>query len=226
MRPRPRSLAENGGPDFPLPKPSFFQVPGDLPQKSTQDKAEAYCESEVHQVRQKVSCAHLRSPPFCPKDTRTPPYNSSVDGRAHERLTLFHLAWTGLALSALMPDQAPQVSLLYMAGGAVGTLYLSPDIDLPDSRASKRWGFLSLLWEPYRVFHPHRGTSHSWVYGPLSRLLYLFFPSFVLLLVLGVDPAPLLRPLLNLKVSAPLLAGYLFSQWAHLVQDGVEFRVV
>jgi uncharacterized metal-binding protein len=125
-----------------------------------------------------------------------------------------------------MPDQAPQVSLLYMAGGAVGTLYLSPDIDLPDSRASKRWGFLSLLWEPYRVFHPHRGTSHSWVYGPLSRLLYLFFPSFVLLLVLGVDPAPLLRPLLNLKVSAPLLAGYLFSQWAHLVQDGVEFRVV
>ena len=53
MRPRPRSLAgENGGPDFLLPKPSFFQVPGDLPKKSAQDKAEVRHQSEVHQVCQ------------------------------------------------------------------------------------------------------------------------------------------------------------------------------
>ncbi|WP_448377143.1 DUF2227 family putative metal-binding protein [Fervidobacterium sp.] len=148
-----------------------------------------------------------------------------MDGRSHERLTLFHLGWTAAALSALMPDQAPQVSLLYLAGGLAGTLYLSPDIDLPESRPSRRWGPLSLLWEPYRLLHPHRGASHSWVYGPLSRLLYLFLPLFFLLLVLGIDPKPLLAPLLRPEVGIPVLAGYLFAQWAHLVQDGEEFRV-
>ncbi|WP_157969066.1 DUF2227 family putative metal-binding protein [Thermus sediminis] len=134
-----------------------------------------------------------------------------MDGRTHERLTLFHLAWTAPILSVFFPEGAPQVSLLYLAGGVVGTLYLSPDLDLPDSRPSRRWGPLSLLWEPYRALHLHRGASHSWVYGPLSRLLYLFLPPFFLLITLGIDPKLLLAPVLKWEVALPLLLGYLFS---------------
>ena len=42
----------------------------------------------------------------------------------------------------------------------VGGLWLSPDLDTR-SRPSKRWGWLAVLWWPYRRLVRHRGwMSH------------------------------------------------------------------
>lgn len=53
------------------------------------------------------------------------------------------------------------------------SLFLSPDLDLWESRATKRWGIGRILWYPYsRLFH-HRRVSHHLIFGPLTRIVYL-----------------------------------------------------
>lgn len=136
-----------------------------------------------------------------------------------------------LLAGGVVASVGQEEGLAFLAGGLLGTFFLSPDIDLPYSRPSKRWGALSFLWAPYRWLHPHRGLSHSYIYGPFSRLFYLSalvaLISLVANLMLGV---PITKQLEVKKViipfaSGPLtgffLVGYIFSQWAHLIQDGI-----
>ncbi|MGB9862004.1 MAG: DUF2227 family putative metal-binding protein, partial [Candidatus Bipolaricaulaceae bacterium] len=42
----------------------------------------------------------------------------------------------------------------------LGSLFLSPDLDLWGSRATRRWGILRFLWRPYSFLFRHRGLSH------------------------------------------------------------------
>ncbi len=65
--------------------------------------------------------------------------------------------------------------VVFTAAYAGASLLLSPDLDLADSDASRRWGPLRILWWPYTVAFKHRGLSHSLVFGPLTRVLYLGF---------------------------------------------------
>ena len=121
---------------------------------------------------------------------------------------------------------------------------LSPDLDLAEQNVdSKRnWGILGFLWVPYGMMFSHRGLSHTWIVGPLTRVLYL-----CLLLAL---PIWLLRqPILETKlrginrgivhdlvlslqhvfssgwlagqVGLGLALGFYVSQWLHLIADGV-----
>ncbi|HIC98044.1 MAG TPA: hypothetical protein EYP11_06595 [Aquificaceae bacterium] len=59
------------------------------------------------------------------------------------------------------------------AGYILGTFFLSPDLDLPSSRPTKRWKFLRCLWFPYQLLSKHRGVSHMPLIGSLFRLIYL-----------------------------------------------------
>ncbi len=147
-----------------------------------------------------------------------------MDGREHERSTIVFLGLTAPVVSLLSPGGVDHAAL-YLAGGLVGTFLLSPDIDLDKSRPSKRWGPLGVLWWPYRLLHPHRGASHSWVYGPLSRLLYLGGLATGGLALAGVPLEEAVGRLLAEAVGAwPALLGYWASQWAHLYQDRIRFR--
>ncbi len=53
------------------------------------------------------------------------------------------------------------------------SLLLSPDLDLPRTDPSCRWGPLRVLWCPYAHVFRHRGLSHSVLWGPLTRVGYL-----------------------------------------------------
>jgi len=53
-----------------------------------------------------------------------------------------------------------------------GTFFLSPDNDIY-SVSIKNWGFFRFIWAPYRALFKHRGISHSFWIGSLSRILYL-----------------------------------------------------
>ncbi|HIQ31286.1 MAG TPA: hypothetical protein EYH49_03880 [Aquifex aeolicus] len=59
------------------------------------------------------------------------------------------------------------------AGYILGTFFLSPDLDLPSSRPTKRWKLLRCLWFPYQLLSKHRGVSHMPLIGSLFRLIYL-----------------------------------------------------
>ncbi len=92
---------------------------------------------------------------------------------------------------------------------AFSMVFLSPDLDLVDSRPTRRWGPLSFLWRPYAWIFRHRGASHDIIWGPLIRLLYLG----LLVLAAGVAASaalgrPVFRGLAQVDIAAVLLGAY------------------
>jgi len=101
--------------------------------------------------------------------------------KTHDRLGITAAVVTTATMCAI---DKPIEGVIVGVSLVVGTIWLSPDLDL-DSKAISRWGFLSWLWYPYKKIVKHRSVlSHS---GPLSatlRLLYLILcigiPCFVI----------------------------------------------
>lgn len=153
-------------------------------------------------------------------------------GRVHNiinTVTFAGLAAVGLYAerSGLWPISTLQAATFTLAFFA-GTFLLSPDLDLAEGHVnSKRaWGLLGFLWVPYGLLFSHRGLSHSWIVGPLTRLVYLG-AMLGLLAGLAWFLLPSLRwPSLPVHPSwseaLPLLAGYYLSQWLHLIADGIR----
>lgn len=69
------------------------------------------------------------------------------------------------------------ISPVLVAYGAIAfvfaTLYLSPDLDIVQSRVTKNWKVFSFLWRGYSRLFSHRGWSHSIFLASFTRLLYL-----------------------------------------------------
>ena len=111
----------------------------------------------------------------------------------------------------------------------VGGLWLSPDLDTL-SRPSKRWGWLAVLWWPYRRLVRHRGwMSHTPLLGSTCRLLLLL--GWLLLALVGLQaiggPGPLwgIQQIETLWRAYPqqlitALVAIEASAWLHLLQDG------
>ena len=157
-------------------------------------------------------------------------------GRVHNLINL--AAFTALGGAALMLgrsgvlDLRPPEVAAFSLGFLAGTFLLSPDLDLAEGHVnSKRaWGLLGVLWVPYGKLFSHRGWSHSWLVGPLTRLAYL---ALIILILAGL--ARLALPGMTLPgmtlphlgagfrwAALPLLAGYYGSQWLHLIADGIR----
>ncbi len=141
-------------------------------------------------------------------------------------LTLAAL-WAGeLALGA-KPGGTELASTL---GFAAGTLLLSPDLDLGHSTPSRRWGILRILWLPYAHFSTHRGLSHSYLIGPLIRLLYaavLLAPLAALLWALSPGGTGALLSRLSGfgtpgKLALYFTLGHLVSNMLHSALDGIK----
>lgn len=99
-------------------------------------------------------------------------------GKTHEVLNIVFLP---PALTILQPDEIISFTLGYI----FSTYYLSPDLDLPQSRASQRWGKLKVIWLPYQSFIPHRNIiSHFPVISSLIRLAYILLPSFLTIYII------------------------------------------
>ncbi len=123
-------------------------------------------------------------------------------------------------------------------GYLVGTFFLSPDIDLPNSKPSKRWSLLRCIWYPYQSFSKHRGLSHLPVIGSLLRLLYLvmvaLFLYFVLLGVVSLldeglglylsdfNPFYYLNELFRSEWALYWVLGVIAADTVHVVLDGVS----
>jgi len=156
------------------------------------------------------------------------------DGVTHERVNVALLAGAAVARFALFPDKpitAEEVS--FAVGYTVGTFLITPDLDLALSqsvRALRNWGPLSFLWRPYGAVFKHRGLSHTYLVGPMTRLAYLALLAFIVVAIGAPDlvaaffkhglaglPEPFDRPTFWLAG----LLGYYVSQWVHLVLDGI-----
>ncbi|AAF11443.1 hydrolase [Deinococcus radiodurans R1 = ATCC 13939 = DSM 20539] len=159
-------------------------------------------------------------------------------GRVHNLINLGTFAVLGTAAlyvqrAQLWPDPTftltPTMALNFTWAFMAGTFLLSPDLDLSEGRvdSKRRWGPLGFLWVPYGRMFSHRGLSHTWIVGPLTRLLYLGLIAGAVWTVLkfalpqlGLGWPRLPQPL-PYKVLLPVAAGYYLSQWLHLLADGV-----
>lgn len=162
-------------------------------------------------------------------------------GRAHETINLlvYAAAAVGYAYARqrgltaefdtlLAPETLQTFSLSYL----VGTFLVTPDLDLAENRMQARnnWGLLGMLWIPYGALFSHRGLSHTWIIGPLTRLIYLalvalalswgaaqvgpyFGYSFSVRAELGENGS---------ELALGALSGYYLSQWLHLLADGIQ----
>ncbi len=130
---------------------------------------------------------------------------------------LIHIPWSSLAI----------FTVAYL----VGVFLITPDLDVQSKwvRPKRWWGVLGYLWWPYGIFSRHRGISHTWILGPLTRLLYLFFIIFLLILPIAIFigsrqfyfTTPNLQGWGRIVLIAAL--GYYLSQWMHLFGDRVPF---
>lgn len=162
-------------------------------------------------------------------------------GRAHETINLlaYAVAATGYAYArrqGLTTDFdtlfAPETLQAFSLSYLIGTFLVTPDLDLAENRMQARnnWGLLGLLWVPYGALFSHRGLSHSWLIGPLTRLVYLALLALAFSWGLA-QVGPYLgysfsvRAELNEnwpELALGALAGYYLSQWLHLVADGIQ----
>ena len=161
-------------------------------------------------------------------------------GKAHEAINMTFFA--GLAMGYVYARAhgisapveqvlSPQTLSLFSISYLVGTFLVTPDLDLATQsiRAKSHWGGLGFLWIPYGAIFSHRGSSHSWFIGPLTRLIYMTMIALSISSVLGF-----ILPFMGYRVNFQLelannwrqlligaLLGYYFSQWLHLLADGI-----
>lgn len=166
--------------------------------------------------------------------------NAVPNGRTHETINLcvFGALAAGYAYTrsqGLLTDYetllTSDILVSFSTSYLLGTFLITPDLDLAENnvRAKDHWGLLGLLWEPYGHLFSHRGLSHTWVIGPLTRLIYLAILVLALSwLVTFLAPyfgySFSLRAELGenwLELATGALIGYYLSQWLHLIADGV-----
>lgn len=154
-------------------------------------------------------------------------------GRVHEAINTGTLGLASAAYWVLQQEIAisQPVAVTFVGSFLLGTFLITPDLDLAEQqvRAKGRWGWLGLFWVPYGWIFSHRGLSHTWIVGPLTRILYLGAMGVVLYWItaaitgyLGVN----LDLQAQLKLPAQdffwaLVLGYYASQWLHLIADGI-----
>ncbi|AXH00698.1 hydrolase (plasmid) [Deinococcus wulumuqiensis] len=136
--------------------------------------------------------------------------------------TALNLATTSVVAAALTLLGHPQTAAAVSTGMVFGTLLVTPDLDLHYNDARRNWGALKAIWAPYAAMSTHRGINHTYLAGPLLRLLYLAFWFAVPVYLLWQWPAAAAwaREFPREMLFSAFL-GYLMSQWLHLLCDGI-----
>lgn len=115
-------------------------------------------------------------------------------------------------------------------------IMFGPDLDAR-SLQLKRWGFLSLIWLPYRFIFPHRSRfSHGLLFGPILRCVYLIFAfvivvlgiNFIIFKYCGLNLVKYLLPKLviiflsfNIKILMCIVIGFFVGGAVHTLTDKI-----
>jgi uncharacterized metal-binding protein len=126
-------------------------------------------------------------------------------------LYLMELGWPGL--------------LIFAAAYLFSSLLLSPDLDLRSNSARRRWGVLGLIWVPYTKVFKHRGLSHNLLFGPLTRIGYLFLLGAIVIYALNYFG---LRANIQIHLDKELLAmigiGLYLPNVLHILYDHFDSK--
>jgi len=99
-----------------------------------------------------------------------------ANGKVHDRVTIFLSLPLSFLLQKIFDFKIKETSLFFI-GFLFAGLMFGPDLDTK-SNQYKRWGPLRFIWKPYQKLGGHRSflnQSHDSFFGPLIRIIYLFF---------------------------------------------------
>lgn len=160
-------------------------------------------------------------------------------GPTHDFITVVSAAaLTPVMLVSDLPDNNTANALVLVGSYIASGLLFSPDLDL-HSRPYRRWRILRFIWIPYQKLVPHRSwVSHSFLIGPLLRLLYFTVAMaalvFVILALINalvpIDPTgTFFRTATDIRlwvqthpaVIAYMAAGFVLGGASHTIADSV-----
>lgn len=154
---------------------------------------------------------------------RFAPHSSYMpSGKTHLRVEAgLLMACGGLAGVLLVYGTVePPVAFAFGTAYLLSMVFLSPDLDLSRSRASRRWGVGRWLWLPYAKLFRHRRVSHHLLLGPLTRVLYLTGIALSIGFLYGVlsgRPIQVAAP--SLRIAAAAWIGLYLPNLAHILTD-------
>jgi uncharacterized metal-binding protein len=134
----------------------------------------------------------------------------------------------GLLLLPILAYAVLKVGLpatVFIATYIFSLLWLSPDIDLENSKSMKRWGILRFIWLPYAKLFRHRGISHNIVLGPLTRLIYLLIIAgfvYSLFRMLGFEIVVGVAGVTTKENVLAFLAGFWLPDVLHVFLDRID----
>ncbi len=111
----------------------------------------------------------------------------------------------------------PQL-IIFLLFYFIGTILINPDLDINSSASNK----LGLITYPYRKIFHHRGISHHWFYGIITRIIYFLLIFLIIFIVFfGAKPLPeIVTILINYKLEILLATiGLFLSNLFHIAAD-------
>jgi len=145
-------------------------------------------------------------------------------GKVHLRLEIGGLFLLGIGGGFLWwRGTIPGATLgIFLLSYLFSSLFLSPDLDLWESRATKRWGIGRVIWYPYSRIFRHRSLSHHLLLGPLTRISYL--GGIVFFLAWGWKAATgrgVRLPSISEEWIIAILSGLYLPNQLHILTDRV-----
>ena len=102
-----------------------------------------------------------------------------AQGKTHDQIAFISLIPTLCTGYYVFNDIGLAITLGFST--IIYALLLSPDLDTK-SNSYYRWGFLRIIWVPYRKFIAHRSKiSHSFVLGPIFKIFYITIIAMIIL---------------------------------------------
>lgn len=109
---------------------------------------------------------------------------------------------------------------IFLLSYFIGTVFLTPDMDIK-SKPSRACG---IYCTPYRLIFKHRGLSHNWLLGILTRIFYvLFLISIPIIIIYGKSGIEtLITALIFYKIEFLISSiGLFISNIFHIFLDSI-----
>lgn len=146
-------------------------------------------------------------------------YNARMpSGQTHDKATLISAIPASIAASAILSSlNAPITTHIAFAAGYLLALWVNPDMDLRtkttgDMRLARVYiiGNLLVRWSnAYASVFKHRGVSHVFVIGTITRWLW-FFPFPIISILIGGP-----------EITLAALAGNCVADAIHIALDAI-----
>lgn len=148
-------------------------------------------------------------------------------GKTHDLITFTTLPV--VCLGGIWVTQESTSTLILAGSYVFAASMFSGDLDL-NSRQTKRWGPLSILWKPYQKFGHRSIWTHGVFVGTAIRLLYVLAWATILVFLLSMIPSitydvtNMYQDLFGLIQRYPdetslVLAGLLLGAFSHTFAD-------